>query len=264
MAVSAGYRWGPFLPAVLSACGTPALCQGVESVGPKFGATVQQVLQACGADTHRTSEQVAAQISDANCGWGYLDQAQACPALHQLRELRTRIVKRPVLTTVEVLLRPIRGQESTHLITGYVHKPYPPVYAHLARVAGFDSALIVRGVEGGVFPSLKQSGKAFEVYGDAEEVAWDFHPNELGYASEHRTVPLSQPKIAADQIVQEAAQAGQEALAGKAGPAQDSLTYAASVILAHLDRNHDLKGYHRTACEALNSGQVKAIFEAGL
>jgi uroporphyrin-III C-methyltransferase/precorrin-2 dehydrogenase/sirohydrochlorin ferrochelatase len=35
-----------------------------------------------------------------------------------------------------------------------VHKPYPRIYALLARHAGFDSALIVRGVEGSVIPLL--------------------------------------------------------------------------------------------------------------
>ena len=36
----------PFLPPVLAACGVPAFSHGVTSVGPKFGATHSQVLQA--------------------------------------------------------------------------------------------------------------------------------------------------------------------------------------------------------------------------
>ena len=38
---------------------------------------------------------------------------------------------------------------------------YPRIYALLARHAGFDSALLVRGVEGGVIPGLNQTGKVF-------------------------------------------------------------------------------------------------------
>ena len=39
----------PFLPAVLAACGVPAVCHGVERVGPKFGLTHRQVLGCRGA-----------------------------------------------------------------------------------------------------------------------------------------------------------------------------------------------------------------------
>ena len=50
-------------------------------------------------------------------------------------------------------------------MTGYVHKAYPPVYSLLARQAGYDGAMIVRGVEGGCIPSLSQPAKFFH-YGN--------------------------------------------------------------------------------------------------
>ena len=65
------------------------------------------------------------------------------------------MVKRSVITTTEVIPQAVRGRLKNHLMTGYVHKPYPPIYATLARHAGYDSALIVRGVEGGVGASLR-------------------------------------------------------------------------------------------------------------
>ena len=43
-----------------------------------------------------------------------------------------------------------------HFITGYVHKAYPPIYLALARNAEFDTAMLVKGTEGGVVPSLRQ------------------------------------------------------------------------------------------------------------
>jgi anthranilate phosphoribosyltransferase len=74
----------------------------------------------------------------------------------------------------------VRGRRRTHLVTGYVHKPYPRIYALLARHAGFDTVLIVRGVEGGVIPGLTQTGKLWRVLGDAEEVPMECKPAELG------------------------------------------------------------------------------------
>ena len=85
-------------------------------------------------------------------GWAYCDQSVFNSRLHALAELRSLIVKRPALTTVEVMAGPVRGRRRTHVVTGYVHKPYAAIYTMLARCAGFDSALIVRGIEGGNHP----------------------------------------------------------------------------------------------------------------
>ena len=96
-------------------------------------------------------------------GWSYIDQRQICPALHNLIALRTQIVKRPVITTVEVLIGPVRGKLGTHLMTGYVHKPYPPVYEHLARLSRFRVfGVLCAGLKEGSTPSLKQPSKYFE------------------------------------------------------------------------------------------------------
>ena len=95
-------------------------------------------------------------------------------------DLRATVVKRQALTTVEVLARPIHGRRHTHLVTGYVHKPYPRIYAMLARHAGFDSALLIRGVEGGVIPSLRQTGTCFNYQGRGEEQSFEIDPVALG------------------------------------------------------------------------------------
>jgi anthranilate phosphoribosyltransferase len=98
-------------------------------------------------------------------------------------DLRVRMIKRQALTTIETESMPIVGRKRTHFVTGYVHKPYPPIYAQLARHAGFDSALIIRGVEGGVIPSLRQPGKATFYQDRGEEIEMDIDPVRHG----HRT-----------------------------------------------------------------------------
>jgi hypothetical protein len=66
------------------------------------------VLRAC-------IQKAAERLAEPRIGWGYVDQRAYCPALHGLVPLRSRIVKRPLLTTVEVLAGPIRGRRRTHL-----------------------------------------------------------------------------------------------------------------------------------------------------
>ena len=265
-----------FLPAVMAACGVPAISHGVDSVGPKYGATHAQVLRAAGINTDRSSAEIAAHLADPRVGWGYIDQCVFCPALHRLSSLRHKIVKRPVITTVEVLAGPIVARKQTHLMTGYVHKPYPRIYALLARHAGFSSALLVRGVEGGVTPSLKQKGKIWSYHNSGIESSLDLNPETFGIAQTFRAVPLPEDLpgyskkqadagevIDAAAIASAAAEAGLSALEGSTGPAFDSLVYAGALALSHVRGIEHVVAATRVR-EALTSGTARARFEAAL
>ncbi len=261
----------PFLPAVLVACGVPCVAHGVERMGPKFGLTHRQVLRAAGQPVDLSVEAAAARLADPAIGWAYVDQSVFCPKLNALTDFRTLIVKRPTITTAEVLAGPIRGCRRTHLVTGYVHKPYPRVYATLARHAGFDSALLVRGVEGGVVPSLRQSGKAFYYRARGEEQALDFTPEDFAIEQSLRAAPLPPELVQESEdgsttldsggIAQAAATEGRAALAGKPGPVRDSLVCAAALCLWHLKRHDSLRAAADAARAVLDNGSARKRFE---
>lgn len=256
----------PFLPAVLAACGVPTVSHGVESMGPKYGVTHQQVLAAAGAPVDLTPEQAAARLGDARTGWAYVDQKAFCPKLYALTHLRTLIVKRPAITTAEVLAGPVRGRRRTHLVTGFVHKPYPRIYALLARQAGFDTALIVRGVEGGVIPGLTQTGKVFRVLGDAEEVPVEFKPSDLGIEADVRAPGV--PGAGADggevaAVAKRAAAAGRAALEGAPGPTRDCLVYGGALCLWHLGRHASLREAADAVRGVLDRGEALARLHQG-
>jgi len=275
-----GYNHGlpvsPFLPAVFAACACPAVAHGLETVGPKYGITHHKVLRAAGVPTDLEPVAAAAQLSSPDVGWCYIDQRASAPRLHDLIALRTRMVKRPVLTTVEVLTGPVRGRRKTHLLTGYVHKAYPPVYARLARQAGFTSAVILRGVEGGVIPSLKQPARMFCYRDGGAEYPVELEPAALEIRQATRAVPLPQdlvpvptgndgetaPTLDSDAAAAAAAAAGLEALHGRPGAARDSLVYGAAIMLHHLGRADSLKGAAAMAARALDSGSALARFHA--
>ena len=274
-----GYTRGlpasPFIPPVLAACDVPTVSHGLESVGPKYGVTHRKVLRAAGIDVDLSPTDAAARIANANIGWAYVDQKAFCPRLHDLVNLRGLIVKRPAVTTVEVMAGPIRGRKKTHLMTGYVHKSYPPMYAMLARHAGFDSALIVRGVEGGVVPSLQQPAKVFYYHDEGEVQQILVEPTSIGIIQSKRAVPIPDdlPKVKnkgdtitttvdPDAIAKAAAEAGIAALEGKGGPAYDSLVYAAAICLLHLKRHDSLQAAADAVHKALDSGEPLARFRA--
>jgi anthranilate phosphoribosyltransferase len=246
----------PFLPPLLAACGVAAVSHGVQSMGPKYGVTHRQVLAAAGLPVDLSPRDAAARLGDPRIGWAYVDQKAFCPKLYALARLRTLIVKRPAITTAEVLAGPLRGRRKTHLVTGYVHKAYPRVYALLARHAGFDTALIVRGVEGGVIPSLAQAGRAYRVLGDAVENVVEFAPAELGIEPAPRSAQTVSARAAAD--------AGRAALEGAPGPVRDGLICGAALCLWHLGRHGSLRQAAEAARGALDDGRALARLDQAI
>ncbi len=262
----------PFLPAVLAACDVPAVAHGLETVGPKYGATARKILRAAGKATDIDDATAAAQLGTA--GWTYIDQSRFCATLHALVGLRNLMVKRSVLNTVEVLTGPIRARHSTHLLTGYVHKAYPPVYTRLAKQSGFASAAIVRGSEGGVMASLRQPAEMFEYHGDGKEHPRKIDPASAGIKQNVKTVPLPESlpavsasdniavKVDADALAMAAAQTGLEALRGAPGPARDSLIYAGAIVLTHLKRHPSMAEAADQIRRVLDNGAALARFDA--
>ena len=262
----------PFLPAVLAACGVPVVSHGVESMGPKYGTTHRQVLRSAGLTVDLTVEQAAARLADPAVGWAYLDQSAFCPKLYALTGLRSLIVKRPALTTLEVLAGPVRARRKTHLVTGYVHKAYPRLYALLARAAGFDSALLVRGVEGGVIPSLRQEGKYFHYENKNAETVREITPEEFDLDQSLRPPPIPDellppprdaytPELAdTSAIANVAAKLGQRTLAGERGLVRDNLVAAAALCLFHLRRYPSLNAAADAVRDVLDNGSARVRF----
>ncbi len=262
-----------FLPALLSACGQPAVSHGLEEVGPKFGVTHRKVLRAAGINVDLTPKEAVERINNSNIGWSYIDQASFCTPLHDLVPLRKRIIKRPVLTTVEVLAKPVCGKNSTHLMTGYVHKPYPPVYERLAKLAGFDSSVIIRGVEGGITPALNKPAKYFEYFGaEGELKEMNISPEDVAISQDKRCVPVpefvTQTDEQGDEVVdvealsKYSAQSGLEALDGKEGLAKDCLIYSAAIMLKHLGKADSLKSGANIVADVIASKKAIKFFQA--
>jgi anthranilate phosphoribosyltransferase len=261
-----------FLAPVLAACGMPAVVHGLDSIGPKYGATHHKILKAAGKQVMLSPDEARDQVSNPDIGWTYIDQAQSCPSLHNLFELRQRMIKRSVITTVEVLTGPIRARKKTHLLTGYVHKAYPPIYASLARKSGFDSAMIVRGVEGGVVPSLQQQAKLTYYHDMGEELSIDLDPVSMGIEQTTRATPIPKdlPTVGEqgddayhpDEIARAAAESGLAALGGEKGTTYDSLVYSGAIVLNHLGLADSLAGAADQIRKVLDSGEALKRFNA--
>ena len=255
-----------FLAPLLAEMGESAYSHGVESVGPKFGLTHHKVLKSIGINVDISVKEAAEKLANPDIGWAYIDQQAINPSLHKLVDLRERLIKRSALTTTESLLKPISGRKQTHMVCGYVHSEYPAIYAELARFSGFDNATIIRGVEGGITPSLQQQGKFFGYLNKGEEKLTELNPKSIGIDVKKRAIPLPEnlPEpsdldhgtINSSAASSASAQQGLAALTGQRGLAFDSLLYNAAIILTHRKRFASLVEAADSVSEVLNSGRV--------
>ena len=274
-----GYNRGlpatAFLPAVLAACGLPSYCHGLREAGPKYGITLNLILQACGKPVNLSVDAAAAHLENPKIGWAYVDQSVYAPALHDLVPLRDQMVKRCCLSTLEVVLKPLSGEHKTHLMTGFVHKAYPPVYASLVEQAGFNSATIIRGVEGGSIPSLSQVSRYFSSRHSQHLELHKLSPAEFGIEQAERSIALADDfQCIADQArlggsenwlpaLNVIARLGLEALSGVRGSMYDSLVYGAAIALRHTARIDSFAEASDFVRAAIESGEALQRFENG-
>ena len=261
---------------ILAELGFPSFSQGVESVGPKYGCTHHKILKLAGQNVLLSDQEVCDRLENKKIGWGYLDQSIFAPKLYGLKELRSEIIKRPVITTIEALANPIRAK-NTHFVTGYVHKPYPPIYLKLARNAGFDSSIVIRGTEGGVVPSLRQKTNAhFYLNKEANDELLEVEPDkELNIDQKVRAVKIPDEfekktkldkieiKVDPSEIAKESLKLGMEALSGATGPMRDCIALSASIMLKHVSK-HSITDCYKEVNDVLNSGAALKRFKEAL
>ena len=107
-----------------------------------------------------------------------------------MAEFRKKIVKRAAISTAEVLNGPVRRRNKKHLLIGYVHNEYPPIYTMLARHSGFNSAFFMRGTEGCVTPSLRKRSEFVRYWEQSEDVVVEADPSKIGIEQENRPEPI--------------------------------------------------------------------------
>ena len=249
----------PFLPAVLAACGLPSMIQGVQSVGPKHGITAHQVLALFGANVLQDVAKVSQQLTSA--GWSYCDQSMVYPKLYAMNSFRDLIVKRTALTTLERVLKPISAKQKTHLLLGYVHKAYPDIYGQMTMQAGFDSALFVKGIEGGVTPALSKPVRSYYLSND---VMSDKQITDAFYEEADRELAVSGVLIknlsSQSSLVEQTLEAGLAALSGRQGTARDSILLAASTALFGLKKAASMSEALEVVRHSLDNGSAMAYF----
>ncbi len=250
-----------FLPAVLAACGTPCLIHGVETVGPKFGVTVHQVLKRFGEAALDPSRLVS---NIEEHGWGYADQSHYLPSLNRLIPLRNRIVKRTAITTFERVLSPVSCKGQNHLAIGYVHKAYPEIYAAIAQQAGFGFIHLHKGVEGGLMIAQNKPFARFSGRLDDGSISLSKTAHDVGSAASVAPEGLERfdETLSNNARIALCRERGLDALKGEQGTAYHTLVAASANILCSVDASLSYSDAVEKAREQIDNGQALARFES--
>lgn len=209
---------GVFMAPVFASCGLPCLVQSVPLMGPKFGITPEQILQVAGATIDKTANETVQDLEDNSKQWGYISQRLASPKLWALQNLRRRMLKRPTLSTLEKLLRPIQARNDW-LLTGFIHSAYRETVPQLARLAGFRYCLAQRGVEGSVTPPLSRDSQIAWMSSNRDEPLEEtLSPAAVGLAADEvaPVLPKAKEQNAHAEQLEATLAAGRAALQGEA------------------------------------------------
>ncbi len=238
---------------LLAEIGLPIYGHSALPLPPKFGITFEDLLiNHYGISTDQTFEQRKMLIEQF--GFGYLSTQQSHPKLDALKNLRTEIVKRPMLATMEKMLMPLKAKTNC-LATNYFHPGYETSMLAVAPLGGWDIAMVGNGMEGSILYGVHKTAKLFihlnkigvqEKKLDASRDLDTATAQQIRDAFEAlKQIPASREKVAA---------LGEQALQGKGGPAAYLIAWQAATLGYFFGRLPDVQTGYNTAKQTLKSG----------
>ena len=237
---------------LLAEIGLPIYGHSALPLPPKFGITFEDLLvNHYGIAADQTFDQRKMLIE--KFGFGYLSTQQSHPKLDALKNLRTEIVKRPMLATMEKMLMPLKAK-SNYLATNYFHPGYEKSMLAVAPLGGWDIAMVGNGMEGSTLFGVHKMAKLF------------IHLNKIGVQEKKLDASRDLDTTTAQQI-QEAfealkkipasrekvAELGEQALQGKGGPAAPLIAWQAATLGYLLGIAPDTQTTYNQASEILKS-----------
>ena len=141
---------------VIAQIGLPVYGHSAMPLPPKFGITFEDILQ----NQYKVGEGKQRLALLKEYQFGYLSTANTLPQLESLRSLRTEIVKRPMLATLEKILMPVKAKKNI-LITTYFHRGYEAALTEIGKLSQFNNVIIGNGMEGTTLFGIHKEAKVF-------------------------------------------------------------------------------------------------------
>jgi len=232
----------------------PAYGHSALPLPPKFGITFEDLLvNHYGVSADQSFDQRKTLIE--KFGFGYLGMQQTHPKLAALKDLRTEIVKRPMLATMEKMLMPLKAK-SNFLATNYFHPGYEESMLAVAPLGGWDIAVVGNGMEGSILYGVHKTAKLFIHLNKVgvQEKKLDYG-QELGSSTAQQIQEAFEALKKSSANREKVAALGEQALQGKGGPAVPLIAWQAATLGYLFGRFPDAQTGYETANTLLNSGK---------
>lgn len=160
---------------LLASVGFPQVLHGSDSLPPKLGTSIRELLEGLGVRTELSVRDWETVFTSSKMGFIWTDQT--CPALAQIRRVREEIGLRTFINTVEKVLNPVHSQ---NMIIGVNHRTAMQHLVQILPKAGLQKAMIVQGMEGSEdVPISKTSAiRIVTPYGDETTI---LDPSTFGF-----------------------------------------------------------------------------------
>jgi anthranilate phosphoribosyltransferase len=184
---------------MLASVGFPQILHGAESLPPKLGVSLKELLEGLGVRIDVGVIEWERIFADNHIG--FIWSEQMCPPLKRIRHIREQMGLRTLVNTVEKVINPIH---SNQIVIGVNHKTAMQHLVQILPKAGFQTAYIVQGIEGSEdFPIYKSSAlRKVTAWGDESSLIdpamFGFQSSPLEKISKAQQIQLLQRIIAGD------------------------------------------------------------------
>jgi len=213
---------------VLAELGLPTYGHSALPLPPKFGITFDELL----VNHYQFPKSGNCRIKKIEkFKFGYLSTADTHPTLENLRSIRTEIVKRPMLATLEKILMPLQAESKNYLATTYFHRGYEVSLTEIGKLSEFDRVIVGNGMEGTTLFGVHKEAKIFIQNGDSEAQPRTLKFSEMYQEETAKQITESHEALKEIESKRETlAEIGESALKNGKGPAAIQIASQAACL----------------------------------
>ena len=213
---------------VLAELGLPTYGHSALPLPPKFGITFDDLL----VNHYQFPKSGNGRIKKIKkFKFGYLSTADTHLTLENLRSIRTEIVKRPMLATLEKILMPLQAESKNYLATTYFHRGYEVSLTEIGKLSEFDRVIVGNGMEGTTLFGVHKEAKIFIQNGDSEAQPRTLKFSEMYQEETAKQITESHEALKEIESKRETlAEMGESALKNGKGPAAIQIASQAACL----------------------------------
>ena len=213
---------------ILAELGLPTYGHSALPLPPKFGITFDDLL----VNHYKFPKSGNGRIKKIEkFKFGYLSTADTHPTLENLRSIRTEIVKRPMLATLEKILMPLQAESKNYLATTYFHRGYEVSLTEIGKLSKFDRVIVGNGMEGTTLFGVHKEAKIFIQNGDSEAQPRTLKFSEMYQEETAKQITESHEALKEIESKRETlAEMGESALKNGKGPAAIQIASQAACL----------------------------------